>query len=180
MEKKAYLKLLCTSLNDGINLLRINLDSNLISLSTLYSFCKFLSTPFFDATLHWIHSLAKCLLRFHISLLSSRLPWSSGCCFELNRECQEKYIFFYCRTCLEHIVSEQDLKDPFNQTQITVHGRVSGPSLQGIQLYTTPTHLSESEKMSFGWTSRCEDEILGCKICRAPRCPTVLWTEVKP
>lgn len=73
MEKKQYLKLLCTPLNYWIDLLWLwtQFGLDLISLSTLNSFCKFLSTPFTDATLHWIYSLAKRLLCFYISLLSS-------------------------------------------------------------------------------------------------------------
>lgn len=108
----------------------------------------------------------------------SSLPLAFWLLFWTQQGMPEK-MFFYCRTCLEHIVSEQDLKDPFNQTQITVHGRVSSPSLQGTHDCTTPTHLSESTNLSFVWKSRCDDEILGHKSCCTPPCPTVLWTELK-
>jgi len=36
------------------------------------------------------------------------------------------------------------------------------------------TRLPESANLSFGWTSRCEDEILAHKSCCAPPHPTGL------
>lgn len=66
------------------------------------------------------------------------LCWPPGCCFELYRECLRR-VFFYCKTCPEHIVSQWDLKDLSNQSQITVHVRVSIPTPQ--ELATGPRLL---------------------------------------
>ncbi|GAA6104321.1 uncharacterized [Tachysurus ichikawai] len=46
---------------------------------------------------------------------------------------------FYCKTCPEHIVSQRDLKDLSNQSQIMVHVRVSIPTPQ--ELATGPRLL---------------------------------------
>lgn len=87
--------------------------------------------PFKDASLHWFLSPCKLLSLF-------LLCWPPGCCFELYRECLRR-VFFYCKTCPEHIVSQWDLKDLSNQSQITVHVRVSIPAPQ--ELATGPRLL---------------------------------------
>lgn len=87
---------------------------------------------FKDASLHWFLSPCKHLC------LSLLLCWPPGCCFELYRECLRR-VFFYCKTCPEHIVSQRDLKDLSNQSQIMVHVRVSIPTPQ--ELATGPRLL---------------------------------------